>query len=111
MSETTPDLTADTTSILDDFIHMVAKTDRYPGKDEFGDERTAECLEHARACVERARPLPPLDPGNFRINGDGWPVFGDPIVPGCKHVMTGGCPFACFNGTCIYEAKAEGTPT
>lgn len=60
------ELTADTIAVLEGFAEMVASTDRYPGKDEFGDERTTECLEHARECVERARPAEPeTGPGTW----------------------------------------------
>lgn len=55
-----PDLTADTIAVLEGFAEMARSTDRYPGKDEFGDRRTTECLEYARECVERARPAGPV---------------------------------------------------
>jgi len=32
---------------------------------------------------------------------------GDAIKDGCKHVMTGGCPFDCFRGPCRYEEGAD----
>lgn len=59
---TAPDLAADTLAVLDGFAGMVRRTGRYPGKDELGDERTAECLAYARSCVLRARLLTASDP-------------------------------------------------
>ncbi len=34
-------------------------------------------------------------------------VCGDAIKDGCKHIMTGGCPFTCFWGPCKFEEEAR----
>lgn len=48
------DLTADTLTVLGAFADMVRHTDRYPTKDDLGDDRTVACLAYALDCVARA---------------------------------------------------------
>ena len=33
-------------------------------------------------------------------------LCGDPVKDGCQHVMTGGCPIACFQGPCRFEVAS-----
>ena len=52
---------------------------------------------------------PPLTP-DFKLDFSKLGMCGDIIKDGCEHVMTGGCPFACFRGPCMFEKDAGNSP-
>lgn len=57
---TDEELAADTLAVLATFAEMVRFADRYYGslKEELGDDRVLECLDHAASCVRTAA-MPP----------------------------------------------------
>ncbi len=100
-----------TVEVLESFVWYVQSTDRYPTKNDIGDEETVRCLEHAILAVKGrlgARlswrdQQPPYDAVVEQPDGTRWHRTGDSPVAawgqvGVDHFKPGSWTRVCESG-------------
>ncbi len=80
-----------TVEVLESFVGYVQSTDRYPTKDDVGDEETIRCLEHAILAVKGRL-------GARLFWGDRQPPYGSVVASpdGTRWKRTGDTPNAAW---------------